>query len=373
MSKMTNDELINDKIIKNVEFPNWSLVIRHYFLILVSSFIILTTLVLPSLASDISITKIEARRRLGIDYLDIHTTGYVKGKGLLLEDQLVIDFPNSKIAEDIEISTRKSKRIKNIEASQANENTARVTIELKKDIDYEIVNIFGRGKSIIEIYDRIDQAERIMAAWEKANLKTKAEALKTYKYKPYLEGKKSFLRGKVVVIDPGHGGRDPGSISLGGIPEKRLTLQTAKKAAKLLSTAGATVYLTRNKDRSCNLKDIVNFTNKIDADIFISLHYNFCAKPSISGTETYYYNRYSRSLALIMHKTLINGIKRKDRGLRRAMYYTVHHAQMPAILIEPVYISNPKEEKLARSSAFQDEIAADILRGVEAYFRSRNG
>ncbi|KPJ67964.1 hypothetical protein AMJ44_06985 [candidate division WOR-1 bacterium DG_54_3] len=179
------------------------------------------------------------------------------------------------------------------------------------------------------------------------------------------------LQGKVIVIDPGHGGLDPGAFSRSGIPEKHLTLQTARKMASLLNSAGATVYLTRNQDRTVSIKDIVGFANEVKADIFISIHYNFTNKKEVSGTETYYYNRNSRSLARIMHQTFINGIKRKDRGLRRGMFYTIHHAHMPAILVEPLYISNPEEEKLACSANFQNEIAKDIVRGVEAYFRSQ--
>ena len=94
--------------------------------------------------------------------------------------------------------------------------------------------------------------------------------------------------------------------------------------------------------------------------------------PVIQGGTPGQALRNSRNLALIMHRTLINGIERKDRGLRRGMFYIIHHTHMPAILVEPLYISNPKEEKLARSAEFQNEIARDIVRGVEAYFRSRS-
>ncbi len=326
-----------------------------------------------SFAQKHQITRIQAKRDRGFDYLDIYTTGSLKNKGLLLEDQLLIDFPNCEIAKDIEIIKRKSKRIKDIHVKQVNQNTARIIIDLIKDIDYEIVTVFGRNKSVIEISDRVDQAERIMAAWEKENLALKGEVKKLHEYKPGTKGKDQSLQGKVIVLDPGHGGRDPGAVSINGIPEKKLTLAVALKAADLLKASGATVYLTRKDDLSTNLKDIVEFANKIRADIFISIHYNFIGKPSICGTETYYYNQNSRRLALIMHKNLINGIKRKDRGLRRAKYYTIHHTAMPAILLEPLYISNWKESKLAGSAAFQKELASDILKGVKTYFRSKSG
>ncbi|MFH1684230.1 MAG: N-acetylmuramoyl-L-alanine amidase [Candidatus Margulisiibacteriota bacterium] len=322
------------------------------------------------------IKLIQGKRDRGFDYLDIYTTGSVLAKGLLLEDQLLIDFPGANISNNLEVSKKylkNSKRIKNITAKQVDAKTARIIVHLKKNIDYDIVNVFGRNKSVVEISDRFDRAERIMAAWEKENLQAKGQELKPYKYKAETKGNDRPLRGKVIVIDPGHGGRDPGATSANGTPEKHLTLAVAQKTAHLLNSAGATVYLTRKEDRTSNLKDIVDFANKIKADIFISIHYNFADKSSIAGTETYYYNSNSRGLALAMHRTLINGIKRKDRGLRKAMYYAVHHTEMPAILLEPAYISNWEESKLAGSPSFQSELAKAIVRGVKSYFRSRSG
>jgi N-acetylmuramoyl-L-alanine amidase len=126
--------------------------------------------------------------------------------------------------------------------------------------------------------------------------------------------------------------------------------------------------LTRGEDRTCNLRDIVNFANTAKADIFISIHYNFNGDRDIAGTETYYYHRSSRRLALAIHGALLDGIERKDRGLRRVMFYTVHHTEMPAALLEPVYLSNAKEEALALSPAFQEQVAQNIARGVKIYF-----
>jgi N-acetylmuramoyl-L-alanine amidase len=324
-----------------------------------------------SFADNIYITEIEAKRDRGFDYLDIYTTGDIKGNGLLLEDKLVIDFPGARIAKNIKISKRKSKRVKDVLVKQLDKNTARVTVALKKNIDYEIVNVFGRNKSVVEISDRIGHAERIMAAWEKANLKEKGQTIKSYKYKA-AKGKNLPLQGKTIVIDPGHGGRDPGAFSRTGIPEKTLTLLTARKVAYLLKLAGATVYLTRNSDRKYNLRDIVNFANKVKADIFISIHYNYSGIRSASGTETYYYTPKSRSLALNIHRNLVQGIKRRDRGLRKATIYVCHHTKMPSVMVEPVYISNDKESDLIKQQSFQKEVAEDIVKGVKAYFRSRS-
>jgi N-acetylmuramoyl-L-alanine amidase len=310
------------------------------------------------------LTRIDANRDRGFDYLDLYTTSDVKADGLLLENKLIIDLPGVKVAKDIKVEKRKSERIKDIRVKQLKDK-AQIVVDLKKNIDYEIVNVFGRGKSVVEICDRIDYAERLMAAWEKENIERKAPKLQPQEYQASPTKEALPLRGKTIVIDPGHGGVDLGSVSQSGIPEKHITLQTAKKLARALNAAGAKVYLTRDNDRTVGIR--------VRADIFISLHYNFSPIKKASGTETFYYNRNSRGLALTLHRAMLQGIRRRDRGLRREKYYTIHHTRMPAVLIEPVYISNAEEEKLALSAAFQQKLANDIVRGVKDYFRSKNG
>ena len=126
--------------------------------------------------------------------------------------------------------------------------------------------------------------------------------------------------------------------------------------------------MTRNKDRTCGIRDLVSFANRVNAHIFVSIHYNYCNYKSVTGTETYYYTRQSRKLALALHRALVQGLRRRDRGIRKAMIYTIHHAKMPAVLIEPLYISNAQEEALVRSASYQTKIAQSIVRGIKAYF-----
>ncbi|MBI5400049.1 N-acetylmuramoyl-L-alanine amidase [Candidatus Saganbacteria bacterium] len=322
-------------------------------------------------ASPAQILQIEISRDRGFDYFDISTCGETKAKGMLLDNQLQVIFKDAALSPDIKISKGRSRRIKAIRLEQTS-SEARVIIDFTQPIDYDIVNVFGRGKSIIEIFDRFDQAEQIMAAWEKANLATRRQLLKPYKLSPDPAGKDQSLAGKIFVLDPGHGGLDPGAIARDGSWEKNLTLAVAQKTALLLQGAGATVYLTRNDDRTKHLQDIVDYANGSKCDIFISIHYNFTSQSEIGGTETYYYNPQSRPLALILHESLLAGIERKDRGLRRAMYYAVHHTTMPAVLLEPVYLSNDKELKLAGSPDFQYQLAKSIVKGVKTYFRGQS-
>ncbi|OGC11800.1 hypothetical protein A3K48_04840 [candidate division WOR-1 bacterium RIFOXYA12_FULL_52_29] len=338
-------------------------------------FLLFLTFSSSSLAAPAAITNIEAIRDRGIDYLDIYTSGWSEAKGLLLERTLYIDFPGAIKSSNIIISKGKSKRIGNFYVTQKDRNTARLTVHLKKDVDYDIINVFGRNKTVIEIYDRSDTAYSDQYSWEAKNTKPKFARLKPVKLSPVLpstihKAGKGPLHGKTIILDPGHGGGDPGATSCNGVQEKYLTLSTARRAARLLREAGGTVYLTRNEDRRSSLSEVAAFANKTRADIFISIHYNSTKDQGIKGTETYYYNPISRRLAGTMHEALVRGLGRKDRGLRRVRFFIVKHASIPAVLLEPCYLSNGGEANLARSAEFEELVAGSILKGVELYFRN---
>lgn len=327
-----------------------------------------------SFAAPPELTLIEAQRDRGFDYLDIYTSGHAEAEGLLLENKLILDFPGIKLAKDIKvIKPKKSKRIKDIRVKEV-KGQAQVVIDLKQEVDYDIVNVFGRNKSVIEISDRLDHADKLMTDWEETDLKKKAPTLEPKKYRPAAKKKEQYkklpLEDKVIVIDPGHGGLDLGAVGVNNISEKRLTLATAKKLAYLLNAAGATVYLTRNTDRTVGIRDIISFANKTKPDIFISIHYNYSTYKKASGVETYYYNRNGRKLALALHRSLVRGIKRRDRGLRRARYYTLRNIKYPAVIVEPLYLSHDTEVSLAASAAYQAKIAQYIVAGVKSYFRN---
>lgn len=323
-------------------------------------------------AEEVLIKQIEAKRDRGFDYLDIYTTGWSEAKGLLLENQLYIDFPNARISDKIEITKRKSNRIAAIQVTQKDKETARVIITLKKDIDYEIVNVFGQNKSVVEVSDRLADLYAEKFSWEKKNITRKTLPLKPVRLAPVLTPKALALKGKIIILDPGHGGDDPGALSRDKIPEKILTLKTAQQVAARLQAAGATVYLTRNEDRRSNLREISQWTNKTGADVLISLHYNATYSSRMAGTETYYYNPVSRRFAQEMHEALIRGLRRRDHGLHRTPFYIVKNTEVPSVLLEPVYLSNNEESDLANTAAFRDQLAEAIVKGVENYFRSHS-
>lgn len=198
---------------------------------------------------------------------------------------------------------------------------------------------------------------------------------------PYL------LAGLTIVVDPGHGGKDPGAIAATGVYEKNNTLPVAQMLADLLRAAGANAVLTRNSDISpasgkyagmTDLEARVAIAESNGADLFVSVHNNSATTPTPYGTETYYSKdsvaaTESFSLAQNIQRQIIKELsvykrgEKEDRGVKQAMYYVLHHTTMPSALIELGFISNPYEETLLKSPDFQQKAALGIYRGILTY------
>jgi N-acetylmuramoyl-L-alanine amidase len=178
------------------------------------------------------------------------------------------------------------------------------------------------------------------------------------------------LAGKAIVIDPGHGGKDPGALGVSGdrIKEKDLNLATSLKLAKLLSDAGAIPLLTRDTDVFVSLQERVEFTKRNKPHIFLSVHFNLSEKKNISGTETYYFHDNSHFLAQVLHRNLTFNLKRKDGGVRKIKFYVVYNNSVPSVLVEPLYLSDSQEEALAANEEWQLYIAKVLFEGIKQYF-----
>lgn len=187
------------------------------------------------------------------------------------------------------------------------------------------------------------------------------------------------LKNKVIAIDPGHGGSDPGAIGPSRYQEKTATLAVAKNVQDLLEKAGARVIMTHDDDRDVfgpdasdveELKARSTVGNSRKADIFVSIHADSFSNPAAGGTTTYYYQKtlYDAMLADSLQTSLIDAGGLQDRGSRTANFYVIKRTLMPAALVELAFISNPDEEKLLSSPEFQRKMALGIVRGLEQFF-----
>ncbi|QNO16653.1 N-acetylmuramoyl-L-alanine amidase [Alkalicella caledoniensis] len=182
---------------------------------------------------------------------------------------------------------------------------------------------------------------------------------------------KLLLDGLTIVIDPGHGGTSVGAVGPRGTREKDVVLSTSLIIEKMLVQLGANVLLTRRTDKNVSLAERVNIANKNNADVFVSVHYNGFSDPSANGTETYWHTRGSNQssrLASTVQNYLIKKLQRRNRGVKQANFYVLRETKMPAILIEPLFLTNPTEETLIRNEANQKLVAEAVVEGlVEIY------
>jgi N-acetylmuramoyl-L-alanine amidase len=200
---------------------------------------------------------------------------------------------------------------------------------------------------------------------------------------------------KTVMLDPGHGGRDPGNIH-GNQPEKHYNLLLAKEIKRRLETIGIKTLLTRTDDTFVELDERPAMASRAKADIFISLHYNaapgnndvskglevYCLTPAGAysshshrdeiDNRVYPGNKFdtlNAQLAFQIHKGILKNLGGEDRGIRRARLAVLKSAQMPAVLLEGGFLSNPEDARRIYSEKYRRQLAQAIVSGVLAYKR----
>ncbi len=173
----------------------------------------------------------------------------------------------------------------------------------------------------------------------------------------------------LIMIDPGHGGRDPGAVSVLGFYEKDINLKVAKRLASTLSRMGYRTILTRDNDVFVELEDRCALANRYNPDLFVSLHADSCASSSVTGYTAYVAPSASwraRQAAESFVGTLTQtGID--NRGVKTAKFRVLMDTTCPAVLIEMGYLSNQWEAKRLRNVNIQQRMAKAIANGVQEF------
>jgi N-acetylmuramoyl-L-alanine amidase len=181
-----------------------------------------------------------------------------------------------------------------------------------------------------------------------------------------------------VVVDAGHGGKDPGARSRWGLVEKDVVLDSAKLLAEELRALGFTVTLTRTSDVFLELDDRPAVANRLDADIFVSVHANAISRSAIRGMEIFYWDGRLGGTATkrdrIESDKLARCIERACeadgltvRSVRGAAYRVLRYATMPAVLVELGFLTNYAEERLLRTQSYRRKLARAVAQGIKAY------
>ena len=195
----------------------------------------------------------------------------------------------------------------------------------------------------------------------------------------------------VVVLDPGHGGQDSGAMC-GGVLEKDLTLDVARRIDRLLNSEGIGTLMTRIGDTYVSLADRAAFANRVRKCIFVSIHFNEDNKPVASGVETYYAahqitagsllaswlpflwrplsdspNPESQNLAALVQEALVARTRSIDRGTEARQFFVIANVTSPAILIEGGFLTNKEDISKLASEDYRDQIAAAVADGILRY------
>jgi N-acetylmuramoyl-L-alanine amidase len=308
-------------------------------------------------------------------------------KRLANPDRLYFDIKGSTIKKELKTNLPIGNgMLKSVRAAQFNEHTVRVVLDLEKIKDYKMITLEDPVRIIIDVYG------------------TSAQPLVSSR--------------KRIVIDPGHGGHDPGAIGPKKLCEKDVVLDIALKVKTILSRdPGFEVFLTRDRDVFIPRVERTAIANSKNADLFVSVHANASPRRDAKGIETYFLNwsddvesmkvaarenqislkkmkemkneadfldvelaslkrdhkrDESNKLANYIQMAMVNGLSDKfpgvmDLKVKWSMFYVLFGARMPSVLAEVSFISNPLEERLLSKDSYKEEVAKSIATGIAKY------
>jgi len=361
---------------------------------------------------DYSIGKIRAISDLSSTSIFIEVsknTGYV-ARELLSPPRIMLNLYPAKVYPPSQEITVNDKFVQKIDLTKDSRNVVKAVVDLK--IPEYSFNIFSQNlPSAIVINIRPlgkDIVAQLLNKEGPENTAIYSESLPFSNGNVTTKNKNGIYR---IVIDPGHGGKDPGAIGPSGVKEKDITLAIARRLATLLrENLNVEVFLTRDKDEFIPLDTRTEMANLIGGDLFISIHVNAAWDHKVKGVETFYNSQYvygqgaeevanrentifnsnakvkniiwdliqnqyrneSKQLAGIVQDNLVSTCNALNRGVKSARFYVLRGINMPAILVEVGFISNSWEEQKLKKPEFQEQISIGIYKGLATYIKSFN-
>lgn len=315
--------------------------------------------------------------------------------------------------------------VKNLRLAQKNPSTVRLTLELVPGtkLAQKIYYLKDPDRLVVDLYPRPAAASQALSAARLSESRPGSQPPPPTEHQPhpatptssgYSLVRQLGLGVKRIVLDPGHGGSDPGCISPSGLKEKDVALDLARRLKVLLETQGKfEVFLTRDSDLTLPLEKRTALANQKGADLFISIHLNASPRKNRTGVETFYLNfspdpavnelaarenassnknirdmklivdkiiknsKYeeSRDLAEKIHNHLLKHLKqnfgpRDDLGVKGGPFWVLIGSEMPAVLVEASHLSNAKEEAALKTETYREAVAVGLFRGIIEYIKS---
>lgn len=316
--------------------------------------------------------------------LDLSNPAAYFDKYLPDPDRVYVDLHNTNIKGNPPTVEIDSGVVKQVRAGWHDKQTVRVVLELTGTVKYKVFPLTSPDRVVIDIY-------------------REGTVL------PGTSGSKT----RTIVIDPGHGGKDPGAIGRHGLMEKNIVLDVGHRLQRLIKDKiGAKVIMTREEDVFVPLEERTAIANRHGADLFISIHVNSSRRKGARGVETYLLGKATDknamdtamrensatekslgALQLILHDLLTTAKKEEslrlahyvhgniierleprykavNLGVKQAPFFVLVNAGMPSILAEISFISNPDEERLLAKEEYRQEVAEAILDGIRKYIQS---
>ena len=282
--------------------------------------------------------------------------------------------------------------LRGIRLGQNTLEATRVVIDLERYDRHRLLLLNGPPRVVVDVYGRRGGVARAPA--RESGTSRLPVALRPV---------------RTVVLDPGHGGRDPGATTA-GLREKDVTLALARRVRPRLAARGLEVLLTRDSDRTVELEERTAFAEGEGADLFVSLHVNAAPRRSLRGIETYYLDRsherhtvrvaahengispaqldslqrtlasfriselsqHSERLATALHQELVGGMRRRfggvnDLGIKRGPFFVLFLSNLPSVLVEVGFLSNPDEARRLADPGYLDALAEEIAAGIVRY------
>jgi N-acetylmuramoyl-L-alanine amidase len=177
----------------------------------------------------------------------------------------------------------------------------------------------------------------------------------------------------LIVIDPGHGGIDPGAVGINGLQEIQVIFPISLRVTELLQQHGANVVLTRQDNRTLDLEPRVQLAERVNADMFVSIHANAISmtRPDVNGVETYYYYSSGREVAEFIQDSLLQATGMRDRGVKSARFYVLVNTSMPSTLVEVGFVTGAEDAPLLSDPLFRELLAHAIARGILEYVQAQ--
>lgn len=294
------------------------------------------------------------------------TTGWDKSSGLFR-----ITIPNAKLANEVKGPTfNANSPIIKLRLQPQPPNTVVILIQPASGVTLGVLN--QAGDKFLAL--KLQQYRQIRPPMNLPPLLPPKQQLPDLKPRqPQITPRRSLRKGKIVVIiDPGHGGKDSGAIGIGGVLEKDVILPISKRIAEILERNGIQVIMTRGSDYFVTLPGRVTMAQRANADVFVSIHANSAGanRPEVSGLETYHYDSGLR-LAQIVHSKILQSLNVRDRNVRKARFYVLRKTSMPSILVETGFLTGRDDAAKLRTSAYQNQMADAIAQGILQYLKSR--